>query len=229
MGQATVTAETQVEKAGSAPERPRSPGRPHRTKTERTLQRQRLLADAMAAIRLHGPGASVEQIAARAGVSKPVIYAEFGDKAGIAEAIALERAEQTERSLIAELAGRSSLDPALAIRTAVNSLIGLVIDEPQIYGFIVRSMRAGDHGILDNALVRTLHGRVGVLTSLLAPDADQSILSVMTHGMFGFIFAVVESWQVTKTPSQDELVDTIVTLVQHGFHAVGGPDLPSVS
>jgi hypothetical protein len=41
--------------------------------------------------------------------------------------------------------------------------------------------------------------------------------------MFGFIFLAVESWQKAQEPSQDELVDTIVTLIQGGFHAVGGP------
>ena len=75
----------------------KSPGRPSRTDSERSLQRQRLLDDAMAAIRLHGSSVSVENIAAHAGVSKPVIYAEFGDKAGIADALALERAQQMER------------------------------------------------------------------------------------------------------------------------------------
>src|SRR5580704_18590923 len=92
---------------------PRAPGRPSRTDTERTLQRQRLLDDAMAAIRRHGPTVSVDEIAAQAGVSKPVIYAEFGDKAGIAEAFALARAEQVERSLVAELAASKSLDTGI--------------------------------------------------------------------------------------------------------------------
>jgi AcrR family transcriptional regulator len=192
---------------------------------ERSRQRSRLIEEAMAAIRLHGAGTSVEQIATRAGVSKPVIYAEFGDKAGIAEAIAIERAEKVERALVDELAASKSLDTAIAIRTAVNSLIGLVVDEPEIYGFIVRSMKTSDHGILDNALVRTLHARVGILTSLVAPDADQAVLSVLTYGLFGFVFATVESWQVSQTPSQAELVDTIVKLVQQGFAAIGGPAL----
>ncbi|HEY3843009.1 MAG TPA: TetR/AcrR family transcriptional regulator [Acidimicrobiales bacterium] len=201
----------------------RAPGRPSRTEAERTQHRQRLLEDAMAAIRLHGPGASVDDIAGHAGVSKPVLYAEFGDKAGIAEAIALERAEQTERALIAELAASHSLDAGMAVRAAVDSLIALVLDEPEVYAFIVRSMRAGDHGILDNALVRTLHARVSILTDLLAPRADQALLSVVTYGLFGFIFAAVESWQAGQEPSQEVLVDTIVTLVQSGFAAVGGP------
>ncbi|MGH9046770.1 MAG: TetR/AcrR family transcriptional regulator, partial [Acidimicrobiales bacterium] len=161
---------------------PRSPGRPSRSEAERNFARHRLIEEAMAAIRQHGPNASVDAIAAYAGVSKPVIYAEFGDKAGIAEAIALARAEQVERSLIAGLAKRQMLDAGTAVRASVESLIGLIVDEPEIYGFIVRSMRAGGHGILDNALVQTLHARVGILTSLLVPDGDKAMISVFTHG-----------------------------------------------
>jgi AcrR family transcriptional regulator len=205
--------------------KPKAPGRPTRTDSERSVQRIRLLEGAMAAVRAYGPTTSVEQIAGHTGVSKPVVYAEFGDKSGIAEAIAIERAQQVERSLIADLAGRRTLDTATAVRAGVDALIGLVVDEPEIYGFIVRSMRSGDHGILDNALVRTLHARVGILTALLAPNGDPAVIAVMTHGMFGFIFAAVESWQASRQSSQEALVDTIVSIVQRGFNAIGGPDV----
>jgi AcrR family transcriptional regulator len=54
---------------------PRGPGRPPRTAEERAAQRTRLVDAAMAAIRTHGPDVSVDEIAAAAGVSKPVLYA----------------------------------------------------------------------------------------------------------------------------------------------------------
>ena len=186
------------------------------------MQRQRLLDDAMAAIRLHGSSVSVENIAVQAGVSKPVIYAEFGDKAGIADALALERAQQMERSLIAQLADSEPLDTSMAVQLGASAVIGLLVDEPEVYGFIVRSMRDSDRGVLDNPLVRTLHDRVGMLISLLAPDADKAMVSVVTDGMFGFIFAMVESWQVAQEPSQEEVVRMIVTLVQQGFTTISG-------
>jgi AcrR family transcriptional regulator len=207
----------------------KSPGRPSRTDSERSLQRQRLLDDAMAAIRLHGSSVSVENIAAHAGVSKPVIYAEFGDKAGIADALALERAQQMERSLISSLAAGEPLDTAVAVQLGANALIGLLVDEPEIYGFIVRSMRASDRGVLDNPLVRTLHDRVQMLISLLAPDADRAMVSVVTDGMFGFIFAMVESWQVAREPSQEEVVRLIVQLVDQGFATISGQAVPDAS
>jgi AcrR family transcriptional regulator len=165
---------------------------------------------------------SVESIAAQAGVSKPVIYAEFGDKAGLADALALERAQQMERSLIAGLAAGEPLDTTAAVQLGASALIGLVVDDPEIYGFIQRSMRASDRGVLDNPLVRILHDRVEMLISLLAPDADKAMVSVVTDGMFGFIFAMVESWQVAQAPSQEEVVHVIVRLVQQGFATISG-------
>ena len=183
----------------------------------------------MAAIRRHGSSVSVENIAAQAGVSKPVLYAEFGDKAGIADALALERAQQMERSLIADLAADEPLDTAMAVQLGASALIGLLVDEPEIYGFIVRSMRASDRGVLDNPLVRTLHDRVQMLISLLAPDADKAMVSVVTDGMFGFIFAMVESWQVAREPSEEEVVRMIVQLVQQGFATISGQAVPKPS
>ena len=182
----------------------------------------------MAAIRLHGSSVSVENIAAHAGVSKPVIYAEFGDKAGIADALALERAQQMERSLIADLAVGEPLDTAMAVELGANALIGLLVDEPEIYGFIVRSMRDSDRGVLDNPLVRSLHDRVQMLISLLAPAADKAMVSVVTDGMFGFIFAMVESWQGAREPSQEEVVRLIVQLVQQGFATISGQPVAEV-
>jgi AcrR family transcriptional regulator len=183
----------------------------------------------MAAIRLHGSTVSVENIAAHAGVSKPVIYAEFGDKAGIADALALERAQQMERSLIARLADSEPLDTSEAVQLGASALIGLLVDEPEVYGFIVRSMRDSDRGVLDNPLVRTLHDRVGMLISLLAPTADKAMVSVVTDGMFGFIFAMVESWQVAREPSQEEVVRLIVQLVEQGFATISGQRVPEAS
>ena len=54
----------------------------------------------MGAIRVHGPDVSVDDMAAAAGVSKPVLYGEFGDKVGIGEAIAVELGERGERVVI---------------------------------------------------------------------------------------------------------------------------------
>jgi AcrR family transcriptional regulator len=179
----------------------------------------------MAAIREHGPDVSVDDMAAAAGVSKPVLYAEFGDKVGIGEAIAVELGARGERDVIEEMS-RAGLELGSAITIAVNRFIDIVIGEPEIYAFVLRSIRASDKGLLDNALIRTLEGRFQVLATVLAPDADPDVVHVLAAGTFGFILASVEAWRESPAPPRDELVATLVEVLVQGFAAVGGPPAP---
>jgi len=201
----------------------RGPGRPPRSAEVRAAQRTRLVDAAMDAIRAHGPDVSVDDMAAAAGVSKPVLYAEFGDKVGIGEAIAVELGERGERVVIEEMSRAGGLELSRALTVAINRFIDIVIDEPEIYAFILRSIRTSDKGLLDNALIRTLEGRFQLLASVLAPDADPDLVHVVAAGTFGFILASVESWRETRQPPREQLVSQLAAILVEGFAATGGP------
>jgi AcrR family transcriptional regulator len=205
------------------PARERGRGRPPRTDQQRAAQRARLTEAAMNAVRHHGPDLSIDDIAAFAGVSKPVLYDEFGGKLGIADAVAVVMAEQFERSLWAYLSTSTTIDFGQAIRVAVESLITLITEEPTLYAFLVRSIRSSDRGFLDNALVRVIHDRATVLLRLMSPVVDQDVIAVLTDGLFGFLFAAVESWQVTRRPEKDELVDALASVISHGLRVTVEP------
>ena len=178
----------------------------------------------MGAIRTHGPDVSVEDMAAAAGVSKPVLYGEFGDKVGIGEAIAVELGERGERVVIEEITkagGEADQGLTRAITVAINRFIDIVIDEPEIYAFILRSIRTSDKGLLDNALIRTLEGRFQLLAKVLISNADPDLVHVVAAGTFGFILASVESWRETGRPPRDELVAQLVAILVQGFTATG--------
>src|SRR5437588_11522378 len=51
-------------------------------------KRQQLLDAASAAVRREGPGASMDDIAREAGITKPIIYRAFGDRDGLTNAVA---------------------------------------------------------------------------------------------------------------------------------------------
>jgi AcrR family transcriptional regulator len=210
-----------------APVSSRGPGRPPRSAEARAAQRIRLVDAAMDAIRTHGPDVSVDEIAAVAGVSKPVLYAEFGDKVGIGEAIAVELGERGERVVIEEMSRGGTLDLSRAIAVAIDRFIDIVIDEPEVYAFILRSIRTSDKGLLDNALIRTLEGRFEQAAALLAPEADPDLVRVAAAGTFGFILASVESWRDTRRPRREVLVQQLTLVLAEGFAAIGGPPAPS--
>jgi len=205
----------------------RGPGRPRRTPEARAVQRARLLDAAISAIRRVGPEASVDEMAAEAGVSKPVLYAEFGDKYGIADAIAVEIVERSERDLMVEIARSGGIELTAALRLGVEGFFDIVTGEPAIYGFIFRSIRSNDRGLLDNALVRSLQARFELVAGVLVPDADPEVLRVMAHGTFGFMIGAIESWLGTQAPPRDELIDSIVLVLANGLQAIAGPPNPT--
>jgi AcrR family transcriptional regulator len=204
---------------------PRRPGRPPRSEQERAAQRARLLDAAMAAIRDGGPDLSIDELAAAAGVSKPVLYDEFGGKVGMADAMAVVLTQRVEREVLDELAKGPAIDAETSVRLAVTALIDLIADEPNIYAFLVRSMRSNDRGFLDNALVREMHARATVVVRLAAPDVDQATLRVLTDGLFGFLFGAVESWQATRKPPKAKLVDGLTRIIVTGLQAATSTNL----
>ncbi len=195
----------------------RARGRPPRTDGQRAAHRARLIEAAIEAVRAYGPDVSIEDMADAAGVSKPVLYSEFGGKLGVVDAIALVLADDVERTVISSLASTGAFDADSVIGAIVAALISLIEDEPQLYGFFVRSIRTSDRGFLDNALVRVVHERVALVVSYLAPELPKDELSILTDGVFGFVFGVVESWLPTKKPDRDQLVRTISAIIRAGL------------
>jgi AcrR family transcriptional regulator len=194
-------------------------GRPRRTPAERAEQRDRLVEAVMQTVRERGPDVSMDDLARGAGVSKPVLYTEFGDKRGVADAIAVALAQRLEARAAADLGGEVTI-PAV-VRATVGALVDLIDTEPELYAFIVRAIRTGDRGLLDNGLARVIHERLDVLGAVLLPDRDPVRLRALTDGLFGFGFAAVESWTSHRELSKEELIEALSVVVQGGIEAAG--------
>lgn len=195
-------------------------GRPPRTAAQRAEQRARLLDGVVGAIRVNGTDVSIDQMAAAAGVSKPVLYDEFGDKLGMADAVAVLLADRFERDVYAALSASDAFDLDSAMRHAIAALVSLVEDEPQLYAFLARSFRTSDRGFLDNALVNVIRDRVGLVVRLVAPGVDADMATVLTDGLFGFLFASVESWHLRRRPARAELVERLAQVLADATRAI---------
>ncbi len=199
---------------------PRGRGRPPRTTAQRAEQRGRLIDGIIGGIRRYGAEASIDDLAEAAGVSKPVLYDEFGDKLGIADAVAVVLAERLEARVLADLATGPGFDVEGVVEAVVVALVNLIDAEPAVYGFIVRSIRSNDRGLLDNALVRVLHDRATLFIGLVTPGLSSAYLRILTDSLFGFVFAAVESWQKSKRPRKAEVARMLTYVVRGGLQAV---------
>lgn len=187
---------------------------------QRADHRRHLIEAAIDAVRRYGPEVSLEQMADLAEVSKPVLYAEFGDKNGIVDAVALVLAERVEQTVIERLAVAGTFDPDHTIGAIIDALVQLIDDEPRLYAYIVRSLRMRDRGLLDNALVRVIHDRASLIIGHLAADVPPDELDVLTDGVFSFVFGVVESWVASHRPDRDRLVRTVTAAIRAGLEEV---------
>jgi AcrR family transcriptional regulator len=174
----------------------------------------------MDAVRTHGAEVSIDELAAGAGVSKPVLYDEFGDKLGVADAIAVVLADGLVDTVVRELGRARQVDITMAVDVVVRALIDLIEAEPELYSFLVRSFRMNDRGFLDNALVRVIHERAKIVFGLAAPGVDPDRMAVLTDGVFGFVMAAVESWRSTRRPPKDDLVQTLALVIEQGLRAI---------
>lgn len=171
----------------------------------------------MDAVRTHGPDATIAQMAEAAGVSKPVLFAEFGDKLGVADAVAVVLADRVERDVLSTLAAAPEFNVHSAIGAIVEGLVSLVVSEPELYGFLARSIRSSDRGFLDNALVRVVHERALLLVGTAAAGAKRREVEVLTDGVFGFAFAAIESWQSGRKLSRARLVELLSGVLYDGL------------
>jgi AcrR family transcriptional regulator len=128
--------------ASQASATPRRRGRPP------LADRERLLDAAERAIRRHGPTVSLERIALKAGVTKPVLFAHVGDRRALVHALAerlLTRIEDAVRTaLVGAQPGRDSLEQL--IRAELETIAA----DRHVYAF-VNGAGTGDR-TLDSAL-----------------------------------------------------------------------------
>ncbi len=116
-------------------------GRSTRWSAHREARRAELVEAAVAAIDKLGPQASVEDIAGAAGVSKPVLYRYFSDKADLLAAVGAYGADLVMAAMAPALVADGALRKRVDI--ACDAYLALLEEHPNVFLLLVRQ-RAGD-------------------------------------------------------------------------------------
>lgn len=111
------------------------------TAAERAQRREQLLDAVETALRNDGPSASMEAMAAAAGVTKPILYKHFGSKDGLADALAQRWVDQLGASL--ENALTTTDDPHRQLGSTIDAYLELISEHPEIYRFLLEDTRGG--------------------------------------------------------------------------------------
>lgn len=161
----------------------------------------------------------MDDIAAEADVTKPVLYSHFGDKAGLATALS----QRFASDLVPGVLGAFSKEiPATEmVHEAIDTFISWVEREPELYRFLVRGVAGGASSFVDQDLVAAFGTQLAQIlrTGLRNADVDSGPAEVWSFSILAAVFAGAEWWLERKTMSRTDLVDYLSTLVWTGASA----------
>ena len=159
---------------------------------------------------------SVEEIAERAGVSKPVVYEHFGNKEGIYTVIA----DREVRALVDAI--KDALSPGHPRRTivrAVDAFLTYIEEEKDGFAILVRDAPAGtEGGSLPNVLDEVADTvEELLLTELQARGYHRRMAPVIARSLVGMIAMPGQWWSVAGTPQRKYVAEQIVNLAWNGL------------
>lgn len=212
-------------------------GRSARWEVHRQHRRRELVEHTLRAIRRHGPGVGMDEIALEAGTSKTVLYRHFGDRNGIYVAVveAVDALILKDLGEVADHAGYapngSLADVSGVITAMVQTYLHLVERDPEIYAYVV-SRPLLDAAALDacgsqiDDPVLTLTGRIGdQLSSILAAHLrrtgrDPEPAVTWGHGIVGFVRAAADHWVTLGRPgrSAEDVTEAVLAMLGPALH-----------
>jgi AcrR family transcriptional regulator len=160
--------------------------------------------------------ASIEEIAERAGVSKPVVYQHFGGKEGL-YAVVVDREVQR---LTAAIAGAfDAVHPRLVAEHAADAFLAYIEDHAEGFCVLVRD---GPVGSTDGTLASVLADVASRTEQLLVDEFgergfDEDTAPMYARMLVGAVALVGEWWLEVREPAREVVAAHVVNLLWNGL------------
>lgn len=202
----------------------RGDGRRRRWEEHKRARREDFVSAAVRAIREHGTDVSLDDIAAEAGVSKPVLYRHFADKADVFAAVLDRIASEMFLPLVAAELSTEKDDETL-LRDAVSAYVGLVVSEPKLYHFVFTHNALGTRGDFVASMEDVIaQGLSAMMADRLRQEGgDSGGAEPWAYGVVGMVQLAAHRWMNHQVMSAEALVDYLVAMAWQGLSGVLPP------
>ena len=194
----------------------------------RELRRRQLLELATALFSERGyAAASMDELAARAGISKPVIYGLFGSKEGVLIAAIEDLGDELNRVVFEAVAGKTT--PEELLRSGSLAFFRFIGERSETWAMIFGTTRSlSDASPEATARLDEIRRRQDVLVEGaihaaargLGGDPDPLEVSAITRGLNGVYEGLVEWWVLHPEVEAEQLAEWVVALVLPGLEAM---------
>lgn len=173
--------------------------------------------------------ASIEEIAARANVSKPVVYEHFGGKEGL-YAVVVDR---EMANLLARVTGAlSGGHPRELLEQAALALLAYIEQDTDGFRMLVRDSPVTSSGGSFSSLISDIASQVEYVLAgeFKTRGFDTRLAGLYSQSLVGMVALTGQWWLDVRKPKRDEVAAHLVNLAWNGLsHLEAKPTLTSTS
>jgi AcrR family transcriptional regulator len=161
-------------------------------------------------------GTSIEEIAARAGVSKPVVYEHFGGKEGL-YAVVVDR--EVERFLAMATEVLQGEDTMEKFEAAAVALLRYIEDNSDGFRILVRDSHPASGSGTFASLISDIAGQVEYILAdvLKVRGYDPKLAPVYSQMLVGMVAFAGQWWLDVRKPKLEEMAAHLVNLAWNGL------------
>jgi AcrR family transcriptional regulator len=160
--------------------------------------------------------ASTEEIAARAGVSKPIVYEHFGGKEGV-YAVVIDR--EMQRLLDIFTGALTAGEPRALLEQAALALLTYIEDESDGFRILVRDSPVASTSGTFSSLLNDIASQVEYILAreFRARGYDPKLAGLYSQALVGMVALTGQWWLEARKPKRDEVAAHLVNLAWHGL------------
>ncbi|MDA3648047.1 TetR/AcrR family transcriptional regulator [Saccharopolyspora indica] len=180
-------------------------------------RRQQLLDVARALFAEKGfDGTSIEEIAHRAGVSKPVVYEHFGGKEGV-YAVVVDREMRNLLDLV--VSALSAGHPRDLLEQAARALLDYIDNNTDGFRVLVRDSPVASNSGTFSSLLNDIASQVEHILALQfsARGYDAKLAPLYSQALVGMVALTGQWWLEAHKPKKEEVAAHLVNLAWNGL------------
>ncbi|HSE10793.1 MAG TPA: TetR/AcrR family transcriptional regulator [Nocardioidaceae bacterium] len=161
-------------------------------------------------------GTSIEEVAARASVSKPVVYEHFGGKEGL-YAVVVDREVRRLLGMMQE--SLQAEHPRVLLEQAAFALLDYIEQEPDGFRILVRDSPIGSATGSFVSIISDIASRVEyiLVNEFKARGFDPKVAPLYAQMLVGMVGTTGQWWLDTRKPEKQVVAEHLVNLAWNGL------------
>jgi AcrR family transcriptional regulator len=163
---------------------------------------------------------SIEEIAHRASVSKPVVYEHFGGKEGIYAVVVDREMQRLMDQIMNALDGGSH--PRELLEQAACALLGYIEGSTDGFRILVRDSPVASTSGTFSSLLNDIASQVEHILGLhfAKQGYDRKLAALYAQALVGMVALTGQWWLEARKPKKDEVAAHLVNLAWNGLSAM---------